>query len=222
MSAKQLERSKYDRYVRLLSIIDRLSEGRYYSSSELAEFLSVSRRTIFRDLRKLKEVRDDLHYDPACEGFILKHQNTPVRNSVGACELSVLKVVSELLYDEPLKVQEDFSENVVVNIDMPKLSGIFTLIQESMSISEKVRIRFVEEVDGSKSTLFSPFLLVINSDDWCVIGRSSYHKSNLELKGQQIKSVEKTELKFETPSRFARNYRRKIKSLSSLAGGEQN
>jgi predicted DNA-binding transcriptional regulator YafY len=219
---------------RLLHLLERLQSGRTYNAAQLADFCSVSRRTIFRDLKTLQESGIPILYDSQRQGYWLTSGDyLPPTDLTLAETLSLLILAQELgarergipfqevARDAALKLQSNLPEHLrnyvgefVANVEIQsephadlKAGKIhYQRMIDAITNRCKIRIRYESLYEQSEiRTLVSPYRLLFQRHTWYVIGRSSLHRAVRTFHLGRILESELTEDRYEIPPRFNLN-----------------
>ena len=217
---------------RLLQILEYLQSGRRYHTGQLSEFVGVSKRTIFRDLKVLQESGVQLLYDDAEQGYWI-----PPSTFLPPTDLTVNETLSLLMLGEKLgdpKLGVPFQEaardaalkllsnlpaslrthlssiykHVQISLDpkhsLPDSREHYQRILESIEKRRKIRLKYNSLLDQDQiSTLVSPYQLFFQKRSWYVIGRSSLHKEVRTFHVGRIEESTLTADPYDIPPRFS-------------------
>lgn len=216
---------------RLLQILEYLQSGRRYHTGELSEFVGVSKRTIFRDLKVLQESGVQLLYDEAEQGYWI-----PPSTFLPPTDLTVNETLSLLLLGEKLGSTgagipfhasardaaikllanlppmlrghlSDLSDHLQITLE-PKYHFTdaqenYQLVLEAIQKRRKIRIRYDSLAENAQiSTLVSPYQVLFQNRSWYAIGRSSLHKEVRTFHVGRILEATLTDDSYEIPPRF--------------------
>jgi predicted DNA-binding transcriptional regulator YafY len=96
---------KTTRIYRILRLIVMLQSRRHYAADELAGLLSVSRRTVFRDLNVLEQAHVPYHFDPDSGGYRIEHDFFPPPINLTVSEaLSLLTLTGRVKSSTPVQL----------------------------------------------------------------------------------------------------------------------
>ena len=215
---------------RLLQILEYLQSGRKYHTGELSEFVGVSKRTIFRDLKVLQDSGVQLLYDDAEQGYWI-----PPSTFLPPTDLTVNETRSLLLLGEklgggsgiPLQTSardgalkllanlppqlrsqlSDLSDRVQISLKpMQPLADSqehYQRVLEAIEKRRKIRLSYDSLAEKQQiSTLVSPYQMLFQNRSWYVIGRSSLHKEVRTFHVGRIQSSIITNDSYEIPPRF--------------------
>lgn len=216
---------------RLLQILEYLQSGRRYHTGELSEFVGVSKRTIFRDLKVLQESGVQLLYDEAEQGYWI-----PPSTFLPPTDLTVNETLSLLLLGEKLgssgvglpfhAAARDASMKLLANLPPIMRSHLsdlsdhlqitlgpkhqftdahenYLLILEAIQKRRKIRLKYDSLAENSQiCTLVSPYQVLFQNRSWYAIGRSSLHKEVRTFHVGRILDATLTEDAYEIPPRF--------------------
>jgi proteasome accessory factor B len=221
-----------DRVGRLVRLIDLLAAGRAHSADDLAELCRVSRRTVFRDLRTLRESGLPVRFDEGRRGFLLDRPPylRPMDFSLaealsllvlcdrlagtsrgiafqGLARSAALKLLSAL----PPRLREhvgERSEQIDVRIaPVNPLKGLEDEFRKvERALAERRHLRIVYDSYSDKNvltTLLSPYRLMFHRRSWYVVGRSSIHRAVRTFNVGRIRKSEPLDSHYEIPPRFS-------------------
>ncbi len=217
---------------RLLSLLERLQSGRTYTSTELMSVCSVSRRTVFRDLKDLQDAGVEILYDTATQGYWL-----PMHTALPPTQLTLSETLALLLLardsggkprsvpfqeatrDAALKLQSSLPSHLAqqvnelttsVSIQTEPLAEYrggrlhYDRFIDAVTSRRKVRSRYRSFAEGDEiQTLVSPYRMLFRRHAWYVIGRSSLHRSVRTFHLGRFTDTQVTEDTFEVPPRFS-------------------
>jgi predicted DNA-binding transcriptional regulator YafY len=216
---------------RLLQILEYLQSGRRYHTGELSEFVGVSKRTIFRDLKVLQESGVQLLYDEAEQGYWI-----PPSTFLPPTDLTVNETLSLLLLGEKLGSSgvglpfhaaardaamkllanlppmlrshlSDLSDHLQITLE-PKhqftdAQENYQLVLEAIKNRRKIRLKYDSLAENARiSTLVSPYQVLFQNRSWYAIGRSSLHKDVRTFHVGRILEATLTDDAYEIPPRF--------------------
>lgn len=216
---------------RLLQILEYLQSGRRYHTGELSEFVGVSKRTIFRDLKVLQDSGVQLLYDEAEQGYWI-----PPSTFLPPTDLTVNETLSLLLLGEKLgssgvglpfhAAARDASMKLLANLP-PMMRNHLSDLSDHLQITLeprhqftdanenyqrvleaiqkrcKIRLRYDSLAENDQiCTLLSPYQVLFQNRSWYAIGRSSLHKEVRTFHVGRILEATLTEDTYEIPPRF--------------------
>jgi proteasome accessory factor B len=222
-----MKTSKTDRAIQLLTI---LQSQRNYATSELAEILGISQRTFFRDLKDIKEAGITCHFNKSRHCYVLDSKSTlPVlalsKNEAFSLFLLLHKarhyiqlpfglatLTATLKIEGSLRPEaRQFCASSLRNISIrptPQASTdlfdiTFTQLQEAIQRRQVLNIHYHLPYEQSTViTDFSPYHLVYAEHAWHIVGESSFHRSVLALKLNQIKQLNPLDKYFVEDEKF--------------------
>ncbi|MCA8983302.1 MAG: WYL domain-containing protein [Planctomycetaceae bacterium] len=222
-----------DRIRRLLKIISILQSGRFINTRELSDECRVSRRTIFRDIEKLRESGLRIAFDEQRQGYQFQDSRFLLPADLTTEEVLALITLCQDLADEETGIAHlapartaAFKLASVLPRDMRKyigdsmelhrmrldaqadLHGTEEFYERLFAAMQKrcaVRIRYYCFTDGREiSTLLHPYRFYFCHRSWYVIGRSSLHKEIRTFHLKRFRQVEILHDKpYEIPPRFS-------------------
>ena len=209
---------KIDRLQRVLKLITILQSGRYYSADELAQLLSVTTRTIFRDFSMLHRAGIPYYHDDQLGGykmdpsFFLPPVNLQLPEALALLMLAQHGAsphglpLQQQAHQAALKIESALPPHIQqhcrpilqrTSVRLPArarhlhLDQTFALLQNAVAKRRKVKITYVSfhEKKQIKTTL-SPYHLHFAQRAWYLIGHSSLHKQDRIFKLGRMKNVE--------------------------------
>jgi predicted DNA-binding transcriptional regulator YafY len=204
---------KTNRTGRVIELLTILQSQRNYTIPDLAEILKTSQRTIFRDLKDLKESglichpdskkRDlksflpvfALSKDEAFSLLLLLHKaRHHIRLPFNAATLTAtLKIESSLLpgiRQFCASTLHNISVRPAPQITMDSLDSVFSRLLDAIQRRQTLSIRYnlpFEQKDVI--TDLHPYHLVYAEQSWHTIGESSFHRTVHTFKLNQIKRI---------------------------------
>lgn len=210
------------RIARLLKIVTLMQTTLGGCRAEwLADQVGVSRRTIFRDLETLRLAQVPLTFDDSTGKHRVGNYCLPdvqdVVWLVAACELSLLSTspevrdaVERFTSQLPAQCREEIDsllagcefEPLETDLEDQPLESVQALMK---AVRQRMCVQ-VEYVDGDETiqTKLSPYRLVVFTDGWSVIGRSSRHRSVQTIPVSDIDQIETTDQHFTMPRKYQR------------------
>ena len=216
---------------RLLQILEYLQSGRRYHTGQLSEFVGVSKRTIFRDLKVLQDSGVQLLYDESEQGYWI-----PPTTFLPPTDLTVDETLALLLLSEKLgdpgtglpfhAAARDAALKLLANLPATLRSHLSHLsdhlhvaleprhplvdaqihyqrVLKAIETRCKIRLQYDSLYEDEQiGTLVSPYQLFYQTRSWYVIGRSSLHKEVRTFHLGRILSSTLTTDTYEIPPRF--------------------
>lgn len=221
-----------DRIPRLLRLIELLQSGRALNSAQIADALSVSRRTVFRDIKTLSASGIQVLFNDERQGFTIR-ANTLIPSADLTLEetLSLLVVCYEigdaqrgvpfqraarsaalkLLSSLPHNIREcagEWTEVISLRMDphnpLDDSQSHFHLLSRAAAERRQVRVSY-RSFDEKKtiSTALSTYRLMFSRRSWYAIGRSSFHREIRTFNIGRIVHAELLEYSYRIPQRFS-------------------
>jgi len=216
---------------RLLQLLLALQAKRYPSARELAESCEVSRRTIYRDLERLKAAAIPVEYNAERQGYHLAAHfafQAPTIDEKEAAAMLVLasavasdgavglrryassgawKVMNALSGDTRMRVSAlaELIQSRTEPVDPPPARRpIYEAVLQALMERRQLRLKYLEpETSDVNSTKMSPYRLVLDGPRWTLIGRSSLHRKVHTLPLPWVQRVELTDDRYTIPPRFS-------------------
>lgn len=202
------------------------------NSIDLSSLCDVSRRTIFRDIRELRDSGADIQTGLSGDGYVLAaDRSNRISVKLSHKELFSLFVLCHELGDQKrgipflehaqmaaIKLAQSFPEKMIRDLqktinavslnlgprseDKTKMP-IFEMLLEAVRSDRRIRIHYsTSTVKRTKSTLLSIYKILFYEDHWYAIGRSTAHRNVLAFALREIQSAELLEETFQIPPRF--------------------
>lgn len=216
------------RLQRILSVMEMLSTMKAHTGT-LADLLGVSKRTIFRDIRSLRDAGVNVLYDNVEIGFYLPEEIMTVRRltddeflairtlrrfcqqNLELCDLFswASSALSKVLGRETSRARR-FSEGGSVEIapnirctDVAKMtcSRILSCVVKCSLHRTCCRVTLSRH-ENMFVTLLSPYIVRMTPDGWIVRGRSSMHRKVVTLSVSEITTIEVVNQTFAIPPRY--------------------
>ncbi len=210
---------KRSRVGRMLQILTALQSGQNNRVDDLAQMCTLSKRTIFRDLKELKEIGVPCRYNTKTgtystdPGFFL----TPTKlNSEEATGLLLLVFAARNRIQMPfrrealigaMKVENNLSGEtkqycnallrhisirVARGVEVDSLDKIFQQLGDAILKKQVVNISYYSTHEKKTITIeLNPYHLIYNDYTWYVLGKSSFHKKIRVFKLNRIKELSK-------------------------------
>jgi len=208
---------KHKKINRLIRLLTALQSGRAYGADELAGLFGTVKRTIFRDLKDLKNIGIPCRYDPQKRGYIIdpqfflppvdlnlqealgllmlvhnagSHIQAPFRS---AALLAALKIESNL----PAEVRHSCNtslKNISIyagaQAPIGKFDTVFSSLLGAVTKHRKVYLKYDSFFENKIITFeLNPYHLTFNRRAWYVIGFSRLHKEVRTFKLNRIKEL---------------------------------
>ena len=220
---------KTGRVSRILQIVTALQSGRYYTAGNLADMWGTSERTLYRDLRSLRDAGVPCRWDKETRGYSIdpKFFLPPMAlNNREALSLLLLIETRNRIYIPfkksvllaALKIENNLSgpirqrcDTVLRNISikaksqaMPGLiDKVFVQLLKAILKKRVVNIRYyLSDKQKTIGTDLSPYHLRHDDYTWCVIGKSTLHKRVHVFKLNRIKELNTLDRCFTEHSEF--------------------
>lgn len=219
--------SRLHRILRLLVYLD---SGPRYNAGQLATEFQVSRRTIYRDIKLLRDQGLRVEFDEDNDGYFLASgcdlpSNTPLdREEVVALSLAahlglptfvpplasmVREALARMLRNYPDELRQEVSNLLSSSVaDIPELETnadspeVVRDLISAIRTRRHVRLQFRTPQDGLDQTKFAPYVIVITPHGWSVVGRSSVHRKTCSVLLRDVESAEITEETYKIPRGF--------------------
>ncbi len=219
------------RLSRLLRLMAVLQSGRMLNADQLAEDLSVSRRTVFRDIQALNEAGLTVLFDERREGYFLPTPwRLPVEPLTAAEAVSLLVVCQEICRADggmpfhqaaqsaarkisqglPPALQEFAQETVeglTIRLDpvnpLTEARVHYEVLLEAWIQRRQVRIEYESASERvTLSTLLAPYRLLFSRRSWYVIGRSSRDRAVRTYNIGRITGIQLMDGNYRVPKNF--------------------
>jgi predicted DNA-binding transcriptional regulator YafY len=216
---RNTHQSQLTRCLKLLHLV-RSSVG--CSIDYLAHEFGVSKRTVHRDLCRLREEGIPVLHDTARRGYILRPPFDIKTYPISGDELAAImlaahifslscvdvlsqpirQAIGKLLDQAPATIRDDVANllNSVTGTTPPVFCqmGSLCVINEVFAALRRRRpIRIVydseEETTRPLRTKVTPRQLIVSHENWYLIGRSSWHRKNYRFALQHIQTAEQVE-----------------------------
>jgi predicted DNA-binding transcriptional regulator YafY len=220
------------RQARVLRLLSYLQSGVGLNADELAEQLDVCRRTVYRDLKLIREAGIDVYRDSQQNCYrissdsdvVLSPSFTPddLATLIAAIHLSVLaelpclgdslrKSIAKLLSRAPRPVGHSVSRLVnsfvvqtpIRNYSPDAIRALLAFLQ-AIQHRQVVRLTYAGSTAGVPvRTRFAPYRLIVSSEKWQVAGKSTFHRGVHTFDPREIRSVELTRENYAIPRHFS-------------------
>ncbi len=221
---------KLTRTQRLIQIVQLLQAGRPCGMEWLASELGVSRRTIFRDMKVLKEAGIGCDYDAARESYRIEHSYYLKPLNFSLQEALVLMLLTRKLVDERviplfasaasagLKIESSLPADIrahcgelldgvevgrLVVSDVDPVTDVLLRIQEAIASRRKIRVVYDSYFEQAEiATVLHPYRLTFRSRGWYVVGHSQMHREVRTFKLERFIDLQVQEVPFKLPRGF--------------------
>ena len=222
---------KDTRITRLLRLLQTLQSGSGKNVSALAGLFQVNRRTIFRDLKTLRQAGMPLEYDPESERYYVSPTwAMPPTRLTPEEAFALIGLATEFVrsrdvqfydaaYDAALKLERTLPKALrqtvrreiggvqVQSRPMSELDGHTNTYRQL--VDAIARRKAVRMVYGSLTewetieTELRPYRLLFSQRSWYVLGRSSMHQEVRTFNLIRIKSLDVLKRKYAIPKSFS-------------------
>lgn len=203
---------------RLIRIIQLLQAGRRCKSDWLAAELSVSRRTLLRDIKVLREAGVGCEYDAESETYRLDHSyylrplNLTIEEALAIMHLTrkfagePMVPSSAAVMSAGLKIEGALPAHIRAHCgrllegvemgrlqvsDVGSVTDALFKIQEAIALRRKIRMKYDSYYDKKEiATVLHPYCLTFRSRGWYVIGKSESHRKIRTFKIERIVDME--------------------------------
>jgi predicted DNA-binding transcriptional regulator YafY len=205
-----------------------LLQGQSYTADELAEAFKVHRRTVFRDIDRLKNAGIHIRHDPADDRCQLPpHFEVPgedlndiemaalvyaikVSPALASPELAAAaqRGLSRIVANSPAPTQR-VAERILTASSalgnrVPACGTVLETLLVALATRRQVRVMFTEPgASEPQSTRFCPYQVSVRAEKWLVYGRSSRHRKPHAFDLSEIVAAELTTARFEPPPQTA-------------------
>ncbi|MCA8999334.1 MAG: HTH domain-containing protein [Planctomycetaceae bacterium] len=199
---------KVKRIRRLLQILELLETNATFNATDIAVFLGVSRRTVFRDFQTLQRAGVPILYDEETQKYRSVRLETRTRRCFShrdaiifaiqllerECELiesgdsKAASVINQAVRELPIVFREFHSTlhskvlRIIVEYNplqnKPQQMGKVYDLATAICLGRRVRMT-LDLFGGTVRTLMTPHVLASSDDCWWVYGRSSYHAKDV-------------------------------------------
>ncbi|MBX3394413.1 MAG: WYL domain-containing transcriptional regulator [Phycisphaerae bacterium] len=222
---------KSGRVFRLLKIITLMQSGRLYDADGMAAELSVSRRTLFRDLKLLEMVGVPYRFDhnegayKIPEGQFMPPVRLTLEESLALLLVTRVFIARQVhpayqyAVDAALKIESTLPAAVLehcgawlsgLSIQWPAsswadaVSGLFEKLQRALADRRRIRMRYDSTHDDREVVfLCDPLRLVFMTRGWYLIAHSHLHGEIRTFKVDRIVEVSMTEDRFKPDADFS-------------------
>ena len=223
---------RYTKVHRLMQIISLVQTQRGWTSKALAEECNTTERTIFRDIRQIKELGIPIDNDRSSGGYIISgtYFMPPVRLTIeealaisALCEtladsgaipfirpasMAIHKIQSQL----PLSVREELTERLQTmqlrtspTMDEEGYEDVYDTAQRALYEKKIIECKYESTGASSDSEvfMFHPYALFFGTRAWYIVGFHEGRNEIRTLKLSRFLRMEITTLSSETPSSFS-------------------
>lgn len=221
------------RIARLLEILDSLQSGVGPTLEQLIAECGVSRRTVFRDLRTLREAGLGITFDEESgryalespvgalgSGFSLQealallvvcrwlgHRGTglPFQHPAYRAAIKVTRLVSDSVREYVEEVEDAISIELDPINPLPDSADVYERLVESIRLKRRVRIvyRSLTGDEGEFETTLAPYRLLFRRRSWYAIGHSTQHDAVRTFNIGRIAEVEWDAATYAIPPGFS-------------------
>ena len=216
---------------RLLRLITMLQSGRARTGAELMAEMSISRRTLFRDLKMLQEAGIPYYHEPGngyrlASSFFLPPVSLTMPEALGLMLLSksaaqqrdrpligaALSGLYKMLSTVPEPIRSAGGE-MMANVSLghsaqllptQREADAYLLLQQCVDEQRACRIAYRSPVEAEPiRTRLDPYALHFVNRAWYVLGRSEVHGELRVFKLARIDAIELAGRRFDRPKRFS-------------------
>jgi predicted DNA-binding transcriptional regulator YafY len=211
--------SRLSRCLRLVSL---LISGVAYNGCELSRQFGVSKRTLFRDLKDLREAEVPLRFDPVRHGYVVEPlpegrlfalsseerlllllaAQTSILTTNPAFREAVHQAIAKVVTDSSSTIRLQASRALSAwNLPQTTPGSLACSPEVAQGVFEAfrrgwdVRVEYCDE-DGTGCmvrTRIAPTELTVGLREWRLLGRSSVHRSTVSLPLKQVRWLEPVE-----------------------------
>ncbi|MBL4886140.1 MAG: WYL domain-containing protein [Planctomycetaceae bacterium] len=194
-----------DHILRLLSIIATLQSGRFVNTRELAEECQVSRRTIFRDIERLRASGFKIAFDEQRQGFQFENSHFLLPTDLTTEEVLALLTLCRDMADEkkglsylapaksaafklagvlPHEMRTFIEDSIELRhirldatADLQGTNELFETISDAMHKHQSIKVQYGSFSEQTTiSTRLDPYCFFFSRRSWYVIGYSAIHR----------------------------------------------
>ena len=208
---------KVTRSVRIIRLLTAIQSGQARSVHELGSLLGCCRRTIFRDLKQLRELGVLCEYDSRTDSYridggfflpppqltaneamgllLLAYKVAPVcdvpfRNAILAAALKIESLLPPDVRRTCNTALQRIHSLLPRRPQSDQLDAVFSRLQEAVLHSRLVNLSYVEPPRRDPVSMdFCPYHIAYSDGSWYVFGRPNSGKDLLMLKMRSIKEV---------------------------------
>lgn len=218
---------------RLLNIIAILQSGRFINAQELADECQVSRRTIFRDIEKLRQSGLRISFDEKKQGYQFEESSFLLPADLTTEEVLALITLCQDMADDqkglhylepariaafklasvlPRKMRKYIGDSIELRhirigptANLEGTEDCYELISRALQNRQSVDIQYRSFVEQeSISTQLNPYCFFFSRRSWYVIGYSLLHEDVRTFHLKRFEQVEiLSESKYEIPAGFS-------------------
>lgn len=216
------------RMCRLIRLIQFLSGTDGASAPVLSDILDVSTRTVFRDIRLLRQIDLPLVYDEERQRYALRNSESITPRDLTVSDIMALvmliKTADDALRDTfrlddlwgklsrhvPCHCREAV-QNLWDRIELqrpsapphrPPVGRTLKLLITATAEEKKVRVRYRGRNGESQRTLLSPYAILEERQNWWIVGRSTVHRRVIAILVANIESTDLVDEPVSVPPRF--------------------
>lgn len=211
-------KSVINRITRVVHILTALQSGEKYCIADLTKMLGMTERTIYRDLKELRNIGVPYHYDRKAKGYSIDPKFfLPPLHLTPEEALSLLALTHRIAsqIQQPLKrhaIQaalkiennlpfeirnychsaiQTISAKASAQAPINTLDSIFIQLQRAIKKKQKVNLIYNSLYESKViETQLSPYHLRYNKRAWYVMGFSNFHKSIRTFKLNRIQKLQ--------------------------------
>ncbi len=202
---------------RVFRLIALLQSGHGCDVSDLAHRLRVSRRTIFRDFKVLEAAGIPCHYDTGTNGYSISQdfflpvapftlaeatvlllllrkfaapQIVPDFDAVESAAAKTENLMAIVTRQRAQKVVEGIDMHWRHAADVRGVIDVFDAVKWAIVLTRKVRVTYVDALEGTQDVLFHPYRLAFVAGAWHAIGFSESQQTVRALKVTRISKID--------------------------------
>lgn len=221
----------HSRFIRILRLLTALGSGRRYRIDELAKMFTVARRTVYRDLRLLKDVGVPYYYDRiqqccklephfslSClnlskqEAFTLflmvkmaKYLNFPLKNELEQAAVKIYNSLPGQIRQYCIRRLENITILPDAAMRIDRLDEFFIKLTRAIAKKQVVLIEYPADNNGYQTFYLEPYQLIYRNKMWYVTGKSRYTNSPVTISFNNIRKLELQSLFFSRDNNFCPN-----------------
>ncbi len=221
---------KRSRVGRMLQILTALQSGQNNRLVDLAQMCTLSKRTIFRDLKELKEIGIQYHYNTKTgtysidQNFFLPPINLNRKEAIGLlllihaarCRMQMpfkketligaMKLENNLLY-EMRQYCNAILRNIYIQsrpeVKIELFDKIFEQLGDAILKKQVVNMSYYSPHEKKAIAIeLNPYHLIYNDYAWYVLGKSSFHRGIRVFRINQIQEIIKSNKGFVKDDNF--------------------
>jgi len=221
---------KRSRVGRMIQILTALQSGQNNRVDDLAQMCTLSKRTIFRDLKELKKIGIPYHYDTKTgtystgSGFFLTPINLNRKEAMGLLLLvftarshvqipfknETLIAAMKLENNLPGEIRQYCNailRNIYIKtgreVEIDSFDKIFEQLEDAILKKQVVNMSYyLPHEKRAVAIELNPYHLIYNDYTWYVLGKSSFHKGIRAFGLNRIKELSKLDKGFVEDEKF--------------------